>query len=301
MKRGALAACFALALLVMAGPGGGTAGLTQESPFPKLRPGQPASTPSGIIDFKDVNFGSGITECPQARLDKYGPLPLDRREIDRVEQYSNGGDDRRTNEEYSCFPQNETSIDTNPVDGKNIVAGINDYRLGTGSSGFAASTDSGQKWYSGIIPFPSVNPTGSTQGFLVSGGDPAVVFDRAGVAYYAQIAFNRNDDTGGVTVQRSTNGGFTWSRACILNFQVNPNVTACGGTGDPRQAGDGVVSFQHDVDNLPNFNIDFDDKEYIAAGPRPAGVAPQCYTAAHTPTACGAPTTISPDRLYVTW
>jgi len=259
-----------------------------------------SAQPSGIYDFKDFNFGTGITECPQARLKKLFGDPFDRRQKDQVEQYSDGGDDNRTNVEYSCFPQNETSIDTNPAQGleKNIVAGSNDYRLGTGSSGFSASNDNGQTWYSGVIPFPSVNPAGTTQGFLVSGGDPAVVFDRAGVVYYAQITFNRDDDTNGVTVARSTNGGYSWSRACILN--TTPPSGACGGPGDPRQPGDGVVSFQHDNDAAPNGSIDFDDKEYIAAGPRPAGVDPQCFTAAHEPVACD-PAQVGVDRIYVTW
>ena len=270
-------------------------------PVPKYAPGFGPSTAqtSGIYDFKDVNYGTAITECPQAGLKGLFGQPFDRRVKDIVEQYSNGGDDRRTNEEFTCFPQNETSIDTNPAKGleKNIVAGANDYRLGTGSSGFQASNDNGQTWYSGIIPFPSVNPAGTTQGFLVSGGDPAVVFDRAGVVYYAQIAFNRDDDTNGITVARSTNGGYTWSRACII---ANATTTACGGPGDPRLPGDGVVSFQEDADRIANGNIPFDDKEYIAGGPRPAGVAPQCFDAQHVPTACGS-RPISPDRLYVTW
>src|SRR5688572_4101263 len=53
---------------------------------------------SGSAEFRDVNLGTNLTECPQARLDKYGPLPADRRVLDRVEVYSDGGDDRRTNE-----------------------------------------------------------------------------------------------------------------------------------------------------------------------------------------------------------
>jgi hypothetical protein len=306
MKRLALAIGFTTGLITVLVVGGGTAGAQGADP-PKFQIDQPPAQQSGLYDFRDFNFGTGITECPQARVDKFGPQPLDRRQKDQVEVYSDGGDDRRTNEEFTCFPQNETSIDTNPAHGaeKNIVAGINDYRVGTGSSGFAASSDNGQKWYSGIIPFPSVNPAllgpeepGATQGFLVSGGDPAVVFDRAGVVYYAQITFNRDDDTNGVTVQRSTNGGFTWSRACIVDPVTTP---ACGGPGDPRRAGDGVVSFQRDNDFLLNFSVPFDDKEYIGAGPRPEGVPPQCYTPAHTPTACPPGTPISPDRLYVTW
>ena len=314
MKRLALVVGLTLGLVALLALGGGVAGAQSGDPgepLPKVLPGSPGgASPGGVYDFKDFNFGTGITECPQARLKKIFNEPLDRRRKDQVEVYSDGGDDRRTNEEFSCFPQNEPSIDTNPAHGaeKNIVGGINDYRLGTGSSGFSASTDNGQTWYSGIIPFPSVNPPGTTQGFLVSGGDPAVVFDRAGVVYYAQIAFNRDDDTNGITVQRSTNGGFTWSRACIVHGTPLPQ--ACGGPGDPRQPGDGVVSFQHDNDTSPNGSIPFDDKEYIAAGPRPftpdptddpsKRIDPVCYDAAHVVTPCGN-RPISPDRVYVTW
>jgi hypothetical protein len=298
-----LAVLVALALLVTpTGAGVSARPATQTEltdPIAKVRQrGAGGAELSGIYDFKDFNFGTGITECPQARLKNVFGDPFDRRQNDQVEQYSSGGDDNRTNVEYTCFPQNETSIDTNPAQGleKNIVAGSNDYRLGTGSSGFSASNDNGQTWYSGIIPFPSVNPAASTQGFLVSGGDPAVVFDRAGIVYYAQIAFNRDDDTNGVTVARSTNGGYTWSRACI----VHGSATACGGAGDPRQPGDGMVSFQLDNDFVVNGSIPFDDKEYITAGPRPAGVDPQCFTATHAPTACD-PSQVGVDRIYVTW
>jgi hypothetical protein len=141
-----------------------------------------------------------------------------------------------------------------------------------------------------------VQPAGTTQGFLISGGDPALVFDRAGVVYYAQIAFNRDDDTNALTVQRSTNGGFTWSRACL----VDPGGAACGGPGDPRLPGDGMVSFFRDNDSSPNSSIPFNDKEYIAAGPRPTGVSPECFSAAHTSIACD-PARVGVDRIYVTW
>jgi hypothetical protein len=269
--------------------------LTDPVPKERLRSAG-GSTVSGIYDNKELNLGTGLTECPQAGFPPEQPKPLDLREPDQVEKISNGGDDRRANSEFSCFPQNETSIAVNPKNQRNIVAGANDYRNGTGSSGFYASTNGGSQFYSGIIPYPSVNPAGTTQGFLVSGGDPALVFDRAGIVYYAQIAFNRDDDTNAVTVQRSTNGGFTWSRACI----VQGTATACGGPGDPRQPGDGVVSFQQDNDSSPNGSIPFDDKEYIAAGPRPSGVSPQCFTAAHVATACD-PAKVGVDRIYVTW
>jgi hypothetical protein len=257
---------------------------------------------SGALEFADLTFGHAITECPQARLDKYGPLPLVHRRLDAVEQYSEGGDDRRTNEEYSCFPQNETSIDTNPVVEKNLVAGANDYRLGTGSSGVYASTDNGQKWYGTIIPFPS---TPTEEQTIQSSGDPAVVFDREGVAYYAQINFNRDDDDNGVTVSRSTNGGFTWSRACVPQAPEDEELTdanaGCVGPGDPRQPGDGVVSFWADDDNMANGSVPAEDKEYMAAGPRPAGIEPTCFTPVTRTRGPCEPSVVGVDRLYVTW
>ena len=279
--------------------GGGSAPLAQEEPTEEQATIAEAKVqPSGIYDFRHANFGTGITECPQARLDKYGPLPLDRREIDRVEQYSDGGDDRRTNEEYSCFPQNETSIDTNPVVPKNLVAGMNDYRLGWGSSGYAASTDNGQKWYSGITPFPSVPGDDHVDG----GGDPAVAFDREGVVYYAQIRFERETDRNGIFVNRSTNGGFTWSRPCVPEGNPPSDVSSfCVSPLDPRQPGDGTVTFHPDPDQMLNGNEPFDDKEYIGVGPRPAGVEPVCFTpVTRAPTACP-PETVGVDRIYVTW
>ena len=104
---------------------------------------------SGAIDFRDVNFGNFLTECPQAGLRGGTPRPLDRRARDEVEQRSNGGSNDRVNQDYSCLPQDETSLDQNPVNGSNIVGGANDYRLGWGTSGFYASTNNGNDWYDG--------------------------------------------------------------------------------------------------------------------------------------------------------
>jgi hypothetical protein len=257
---------------------------------------------SGAVEFRDLDLGHFITECPQAgrNLDQK-PKPLDRRQRDEIEQsIARRSDDLRTNQDYSCFPQDETSIAVNPKNNDSLVAGANDYRLGTGSSGFYASTDAGKNWYDGIIPFPSAPANVSRgEGIIPSGGDPVTAFDRAGIAYYAQIGFYRGDDTNGVFVSRSTNGGFTWSRACVPN--PFPAGTVCGATGDPRQSGDGVVTFNPDNDTLPNTSVPFNDKEWLTTGPRPGGVAPQCFTPTHEPTACEEPRAIGVDRLYVTW
>jgi len=282
--------------------GAGTAsGVEAQSEKPSdLGPAQ-----SGAAELRDIDLGHFITECPQAgrNLDQK-PKPLDKRAKDDVEQnIARRSDDLRTNQDYSCFPQNETSIDTNPKNDKSLIAGANDYRLGTGSSGFYASTDEGKNWYDGIIPFPSAPAAQSRgEGFIPSGGDPAVVFDRAGIAYYAMIGFFRGNDTNGVFVSRSTNGGFTWSRGCVpVPTTPTGPPFVCGGTGDPRQPGDGVVTFNPDNNTLLDGSVPFNDKEYIAAGPRPDGVGPQCFTPRHMPTPCEEPRAIGVDRIYVTW
>src|SRR5919202_3056852 len=262
---------------------------------------------SGTVDFKAVDFGIFVTQCPQAGkgIDRQ-PKQLNNQPMDRVEQLAQGGDDKRANQDFFCMPQDETSIGINPKNGRNVVGGANDYRLGTGSSGFYATTDNGQDWYDGIIPFPSVGGAISPGGYVPSGGDPAIVYDRAGVVYYAMLGFLPNNDSNGVFVQRSTNGGFTWSRARVggSNAQCAPGSPAtCTNliTNDPRQPGDGVVQFDQDNDASPNFSITFNDKEYITTGPRPAGVAPQCFTVSHAPAACAPGAPIGVDRLYVTW
>ena len=94
---------------------------------------------------------------------------------------------------------------------------------------------------------------------LDGGGDPAVAFDRDGTAYYAEINFHRTGCVGGIFVFRSTNGGQTWSRP----------LAGDAAPGDTRRPGDGVVA----VNSNDNDCQIFYDKEYIATGPRPAGVA----------------------------
>jgi hypothetical protein len=254
---------------------------------------------SGPLDFRDQSGGTNITECPQAGLRDTNPKPLDHRAKDDTEKKSEGGGDVRANQDYSCLPQDETAIDQNPKALRNFVGGANDYRLGWGTSGFYATTDNGNHWYDGITPFPSL-PSGDN---LDGGGDPVTVFDRDGVVYYAQINFNRTDDTSGVWVNRSTNGGFTWTRPCVaIRTAPAPSEQgACGGAGDVRQPGDGTVAFQQDNDSALNGSVPAYDKEWITAGARPDGVQATCFTPfEHSATACNS-AVVGSDRLYVTY
>ncbi|MFN2589980.1 MAG: sialidase family protein [Actinomycetota bacterium] len=262
---------------------------------------------SGVAALRQLDLGTGLTECPQAgRGLDLQPRPLDRRQIDQVEQISGRGDDTRMNQDFSCFPQNETSVAVNPRRSSNVVAGQNDYRLGWGTSGFDVTTDGGANWYDGIIPFPSL-PSGDN---LDGGGDPAIAFDRAGIVYYADINFNRTNDTNGIFVSRSTNGGFTWTRPCVP-LDTTPtglfdNEGKCGPAAapplsDPRQPGDGVVVFDEDPDGEGPLSVPFHDKEYIAVGPRPQGVEPVCFSPFTRDEIECDPDNVGIDRVYVTW
>ena len=252
---------------------------------------------SGAVEYGTEEGSTSITECPQAGM-KVEPQELRRREIDQVEQLSGRGDDVRTNLEYSCNPQNETSVAINPTNFKNVLTTQNDYRTFS-RQGFGSSVDGGKTYYDGELPPLSI-PNGDV---LDASGDPVSVFDRAGVAYSSSINFNRTDDENGITVQRSTNGGFTWSRPCVpIRTAPAPSEAGrCGGAGDPRQPGDGVVTYFDDPDATLNGNVDFDDKEWMAAGPRPAGITATCFTPfTRTARACD-PDVVGIDRLYVTW
>jgi hypothetical protein len=265
---------------------------------------QGGAPPSGTFDFSGVDVGNALTACPQAgQPSDRQPQPLQDLLPDKVAQLSNGGDDNKTNQDYACFPQDETSIAVNPANPRNAIGGANDYRLGWGSSGFYATTDGGNHWYDGIKPFPT--NANQARDHIDGGGDPAVVYDREGTAYYADLHFARENDESGVFVGRSTNGGFTWSRPCVPAGSSDATAR-CGGNGDVRLPGDGVVNYYADNDNTLNGSVPANDKEYIASGPRPSGVTPTCFAPiSKTPIPAGqtgCPTSrIGPDRLYVTW
>jgi hypothetical protein len=106
-------------------------------------------------------------------------------------------------------------------------------------------------------------------------------------------------------VLRSTNGGFSWSRPCVP-IDLTPadptdDEAACGGPGDPRQPADNVVTFEQDDDFELNDSVPFNDKEYIAVGPRPEGVDPQCFGPTSGKEVPCDPAVVGSDRIYVTW
>ena len=74
-------------------------------------------------------------------------------------------------------------------------------------SSFGASSDGGETWKTGFMP----PPAGGAETF----GDPSVGVDRHGVFYFANLAANAQGH-GVISVNRSVNGGSTWSSGVIV-------------------------------------------------------------------------------------
>jgi hypothetical protein len=189
----------------------------------------------------------------------------------------NGDNKRDDTDQFGSgegFPQNETTIAVNPTDPTNVVAGANDYEPGVDTiSGVYASFDGGRTWpYSTHLP-----DVQSLDRDILASGDPAVAFDSEGTAYYATINFARSTCDSWIVVSRSTDKGVTWTMpapAPSHGLKITP--------------GDGVVTHNGGDADCQIFH----DKEYIAAGPRPAGVDLVPGTDKKH---------VSRDRLYVTW
>jgi hypothetical protein len=94
-----------------------------------------------------------------------------------------------------------TGIHVSPVTGGLIVDRV---RL----SSFSASKDGGQTWTTGSMP-PAA---GATQTY----GDPSVGVDRHGVFYFAQLGATAGDTNGAIVVNKSTDGGATWSDGAVV-------------------------------------------------------------------------------------
>jgi hypothetical protein len=243
------------------------------------------------------NFGQFVAECPHAKYSD-DERPLSRIDKDQVWRLSERGDDLRFNYDLACVPQNETSVAINPRDTANIVGGANDYQGEYNQ--FDASTSRGRHGYGSTNPNPS-----QPDFYNLTQSDPVFVYDRDGISYNQEIAFTLHDDANGVFVWRSTNGGFTETRPCVPfpnTGTPDPDDGACGGTGDPRQPGDGVITWNADpTPGTFDGDAPFDDKNWLAAGPRPAGVSPVCFGPfTRTPRPCN-PDVVGSDRLHATW
>ena len=199
-------AAAALAILAAGalGSGSATADITLSPRILKVS-GPAGPEISSVAEFRDVQLGTGLTECPQAGSPgAQHPKALDRRNKDR----RRAGFERRRTTAGPTTRSTAASRRTRPAststrsDSKNAVGGANDYRLGWATSGFYASTDNGEHWYDGAHSVPVAAQAATTS---TAAATRRSCTTAQGVVYYADINFNRTDDTNGVLVSsRST-------------------------------------------------------------------------------------------------
>ena len=128
--------------------------------------------------------------------------------------------------------QSEVSIAVNPTNPLNLVSGSND--PSTGGTDAYFSTNGGTTWQFRPLPLTVGGTT-----FLRT-TDPAVGFDRLGVAYFAYEVLDANDN-GANVMARSTDGGNTWT--AVL-------VTPAGSLADKEYIGIGPDRANPSVDRI---------------------------------------------------
>ena len=110
--------------------------------------------------------------------------------------------------------QNETTIDTDPLDPNVMLGGVNDYRSspsGDVNCGYTRTSDGGQTWSSGVLTGITRNNPGTPFDYGAA-GDPSVFYGDNGTAYFACLAFDRSFGRSAIVVEKSKDGGATWSK-----------------------------------------------------------------------------------------
>jgi hypothetical protein len=164
--------------------------------------------------------------------------------------HGHGMTNTRVNQDCSLRRQAEETIQLNPLNEKNIIAGQNDSRIGFNHCGYDWSFDGGKNWGDQIPPFWQFVLLDDHTADACS--DPTATWDSRGNAYSGGILFDINSDANAVVVMKSNagNGGA---------FYHSPNPA--GGFQEYRTTPVGVVA---------NDITDFNDKELMTADQTPS-------------------------------
>ena len=161
------------------------------------------------------------------------------------EFHGHGMTNTRVNQDCSFRRQAEETIQINPVDEGNMIAGQNDSRIGFNHCGYDWTFNGGRTWGDQVPPFWQFQLLDGHTSDACS--DPTIAFDSHGNAYVGGVLFDVVADANAVLVMKSNapNGGA---------FYHSPNPA--GGFQEYRTLPVGVVA---------NDAVDFNDKELMTA------------------------------------
>jgi hypothetical protein len=156
-----------------------------------------------------------------------------------------GRKNTRVNQDCSFRRQAEETIQLNPLDERNMVAGQNDSRIGFNHCGYDWTFNGGRTWGDQVPPFWQFQLLDGHTSDACS--DPTVAFDSRGNVYVGGVFFDIASDANAVLVMKSNapNGGA---------FYHSPNPA--GGFQEYRDLPVGVVA---------NDAVEFNDKELMTA------------------------------------
>jgi hypothetical protein len=203
----------------------GTAATAANGPLPRQVISNPFHEYSGIPGLK-LGYGDVLAQCQSynnpSNTNPYSPF------VTNVNVINNDNYNLGAGVNQGCrTPQNETTIAVNPANPNNLVAGTNDYRdcciisggtlRNDGSGWVYVSFDGGLTWTN--LKLPGLGFSGNPQGVfkkLTSVGDPTIAFGANNTVYYANIGFNRVDQSDGIFVSVSHDGGLSWDNPVLV-------------------------------------------------------------------------------------
>jgi hypothetical protein len=133
---------------------------------------------------------------------------------------NSAGINTRVNQDCTFRRNAEEIIKVNPNDFTNLIAGMNDSRIGYNHCGFAYSFNGGKNWGDGQPPFfqrenrPSTAGVNTIASSAITGthhtydaaSDPAIAFDADGRAFYSCVLFDVHTDASAIAVAVSPQG-----------------------------------------------------------------------------------------------
>ena len=205
--------------------GGAASSGAATGPKPKSVISNPFHEYSGIPGLK-LGYGDVPAQCqtyiPGGNANPYAPFTTSVNVISVDNINVGAGVNQGCN-----TPQNETTLAVNPANPLNIVAGANDYRdccvpsgstlRNDGSGWVYTSMDGGVTWQN--LKLPGLGFSGNPSGVfkkITSVGDPAISFGKNNTVYYANIGFNRVDNSDAIFVSVSHDGGLSWDKPVLV-------------------------------------------------------------------------------------